>query len=119
MQTSFTLQADFDQIALLSGDGWDHNAHYHQYLLRHVPAHCEAALDVGCGLGTFSRLLARRAGHVVALDLSPRLIALAQERSRQYPSIQYQVWDTPDVLTLEPLLNVLRLALEWVGNGGE
>lgn len=102
MQTSSTIQADFDQIALLSGDGWDHNAQYHQYLLRHVPAHCGAALDVGCGLGTFSRLLARRAGHVVALDLSPRMIELAKERSKQYPNIQYQVAD----------------AMQW-GTGGE
>jgi hypothetical protein len=27
--------------------------------------------------------------------------------------------DTPDVLTIEPLLNVLKLTLEWVRAGGE
>jgi hypothetical protein len=31
----------------------------------------------------------------------------------------HQKWDRPDVLTLEPLLNVLRLSLEWVRSGGE
>lgn len=88
-----TVQADFDRIALLSQVGWDHNEHYHRYLLRQLPAHCEAALDVGCGTGSFSRLLAGRAGRVVALDLSPRMIEVAKERSRQYPNIQFQVAD--------------------------
>lgn len=39
--------------------------------------------------------------------------------TKQQVAFYHQVWDTPDVLTLEPLLNVLKLALEWVGNGGE
>jgi hypothetical protein len=30
----------------------------------------------------------------------------------------HQKWDRPDVLTLEPLLNVLKLTLEWVRQGG-
>lgn len=29
----------------------------------------------------------------------------------------HQKWDRPEVLTVEPLLNVLKLALEWVGSG--
>ena len=88
-----TVQTDFDRIALLSQEGWDHNAQYHGYLLRHIPAYCEAALDVGCGTGSFSRLLAERSGRVVALDLSPRMIEIAKERSKQYPNIQFEVAD--------------------------
>jgi len=88
-----TVQADFDRIALLSREGWDHNAQYHRYLLRHLPAYCEAALDIGCGTGSFSRLLAGRAGRVVALDLSPRMIEVAKARSKQYPNIQFEVAD--------------------------
>jgi len=43
--------------------------------------------------------------------------------SFKYPQ-QWEAWyhqrtDTPDVLTMEPLLNVLKLAFEWVRNGGE
>ena len=40
-----TTQADFDRIALLSREGWDHNTQYHGYLLRLIPAYCEAPLD--------------------------------------------------------------------------
>ena len=88
-----TVQADFDRIALLSPEGWDHNEQYHRYLLRQLPAHCETALDVGRGTGSFSRLLAGRAGRVVALDLSPRMIEVAKERSKQYPNIHFEVAD--------------------------
>lgn len=93
IRTMSTVQADFDQIALLSQEGWDHNGQYHSYLLRHIPAHCEAALDVGCGTGTFSRLLAERAGRVVAVDLSPRMIDIAKKHSEQYQNIQFEVAD--------------------------
>jgi len=88
-----TIQADFDRIALLSQDGWDHNAHYHSFLLKHIPASCEAALDVGCGTGAFSRLLAERSEQVVALDLSPRMVRVAKERSKHYSNIEFQVAD--------------------------
>ncbi len=87
------IQADFDRLALLSQEGRDHNAQYHRYLLRQLPATCEAALDVGCGTGSFSRLLAQRAGRVVAVDLSPRMIEVAKERSKQVPNLQFEVAD--------------------------
>jgi Zn-dependent M28 family amino/carboxypeptidase len=37
----------------------------------------------------------------------------------QMVAFYHQKWDTPEVLTMEPLLNVLKLALEWVRAGGE
>jgi ubiquinone/menaquinone biosynthesis C-methylase UbiE len=87
------VQADFDRIAPLTGEGWDHNSHYHGFLLRQLPAHCTEALDVGCGSGAFSRLLARRSERVLALDLSPRMIEIARERSRAHPNIDFVVGD--------------------------
>ena len=65
-----TIQADFDRIAALSGEQWDHNSHYHGFLLRQLPRHCGAVLDLGCGTGAFSRCLASRADHVLGLDLA-------------------------------------------------
>jgi len=87
------IQADFDRIALLSGNGWNHNSHYHGFLLKQLPPHCANALEIGCGTGAFSRLLASRSDRVLALDLSPQMIRIAKDHSKQYPNIDFQVAD--------------------------
>lgn len=92
------VRADFDRIALLSGEGWDHNSHYQDFLARHIPEPCREALDIGCGTGAFSRLLAKSSDSVLALDLSPNMIGLARERSTRFPNIDFRV---ADVLTME------------------
>jgi hypothetical protein len=38
---------------------------------------------------------------------------------QQIVAFYHQKWDTPEILTLEPLLNVLKLTFEWIRNGGE
>jgi ubiquinone/menaquinone biosynthesis C-methylase UbiE len=91
--TTAQIQADFDRIALLSGVEWDHNNHYHRFLLQQLPAHGSEALEIGCGTGAFSRLLAKRFERVLALDLSPQMIRIAREHSKQDLNIDYLVAD--------------------------
>jgi SAM-dependent methyltransferase len=88
-QTPESIRSDFDRIALLSDETWDHNAHYHGYLLGRIPARCRQILEIGCGAGEFSRLLAPRAEKVLAIDLSPQMIRLARERSKLHPNIDF------------------------------
>lgn len=38
---------------------------------------------------------------------------------QQVIDFYHQKWDRPEVLTIEPLLNVLKLAFEWIRCGGE
>lgn len=38
---------------------------------------------------------------------------------QQMVAFYHQKWDSPEVLTIEPLLNVLKVALEWVRDAGE
>ena len=92
------IQTDFDRLAAFSTDGWDHNSHYHNFLLRHLPPRLDSALDVGCGTGTFSRRLAKRSDRVLGIDLSPEMIRRARERSHAYPNIEYEI---ADVMTQE------------------
>ena len=88
-----TVQADFDRIALLSTDDSNSNNHYHNFLLRHIPLNCLESLDIGCGTGAFSRLLAARSKRVLAIDLSPNMIGVAKARSQKFSNIDFQVAD--------------------------
>ncbi len=38
---------------------------------------------------------------------------------QQMVAFYHQKWDTPEILTIEPLLNVLKLSFEWIRNGGD
>ena len=97
MKTTAQIQADFDKIARVDRpDEWNHNNHYHGFLLSQLPARCQNALEVGCGTGAFARLLAARADHVLALDLSAAMLSLARERSAAFPNIEYVQADVLD-----------------------
>ncbi len=87
-------RGDFDRIAALPEERWDHNQAYKGFLLKHLPASSDMdALEIGCGAGGFTRLLAHRSRRVLALDLSPRMIETARGRSREYDNIEYRVAD--------------------------
>jgi SAM-dependent methyltransferase len=88
------VREDFDRLAVLSeGSVWDHNSHYHPFLLRQLPERLGEALEVGCGTGEFARLLAERSETVLAVDLSPRMIEAARVRSMDHPNVEYLVVD--------------------------
>ena len=88
------VRDDFDRLAVLSeGSGWEHNSHYHPFLLRQLPQCLGEALEVGCGTGEFTRLLARRCDSVLAVDLSPRMIEVARARSKDHPNVEYLLAD--------------------------
>ncbi len=87
------IRNDFDCIALNEQEGWNHNSHYHNFLLKQLPSQCKTVLDIGCGTGEFSRLLAKRADKIIAIDLSPNMIEVAKENSKQYTNIDFQVAD--------------------------
>jgi len=88
-----SVEADFDRLALLDEEGWTANNHYHNSLLKHVPPHCENALEIGCGTGAFARALAKVCSRVVALDLSSEMIRIARSRSGQFNNLEFQLAD--------------------------
>jgi len=56
-------------------------------------------LDAGCGTGALAIEAARRGAHVVAIDLSPTLVALARERAARETgpgSVDFRVGDMLD-----------------------
>src|SRR5262245_39120640 len=87
------IRADFDRLAPLLADEWDHNSHYHDLLLAATPRTFDSALEIGCGTGRFARLLATRAKHVVAIDLSPAMIERARAARTSVDNVDYRVGD--------------------------
>src|SRR2546426_1170195 len=87
------IQKDFDRIAVLAERDNDPGGAYDGFLLRFLPSKCERALEIGCGTGAFTRLLAKRVSHVTAIDLSGEMTRIARQRSVNYPNVEYHVGD--------------------------
>ncbi|MFB7916418.1 class I SAM-dependent methyltransferase [Streptomyces sp. NPDC056061] len=75
---------------------WDHNAHFHRWILRRLPARCDRALDVGSGSGDLARLLATRARAVDAVDADPEIVARARELTVPGTPVTFAVAEAPD-----------------------
>lgn len=93
MENKNEIIKDFNNIAGTDACVWEHNNHYHKLLLKHVPVNCIQALDIGCGRGDFTRLLAQRSQNVLGIDLSPVMIKKAKEQSKVNETIKYEIGD--------------------------
>ncbi|MEV5158469.1 class I SAM-dependent methyltransferase [Streptomyces sp. NPDC053728] len=72
---------------------WDHNAHYHRWLLRRLPRRFGRALDVGSGSGDLARLLAGRATSVEGIDNDPDVVARARDLTAPALPVVFTVQD--------------------------
>jgi SAM-dependent methyltransferase len=87
------IREEFDQIALLTEHHGSESEIYYDYFMQYLPPRLKNALEIGCGSGAFTRLLASRASSVVALDLSPGMMRLAKAHSVGHQNIEYQLGD--------------------------
>lgn len=70
MENYDIVKSDFNEIAELGDDPkWNHNNCYFPQLLRHVPEGAEAFLDIRCGKGELSALLAKKVKKVIAVKM--------------------------------------------------
>jgi SAM-dependent methyltransferase len=89
-----TIRDDFDRIADAGSNAVaDSSPPYLGELLGVLPARIGSAVDLGCGTGDLVRTIADRADRVIGIDLSPRMIALARERSHDRAGVEYQIGD--------------------------
>ncbi|GFH37064.1 class I SAM-dependent methyltransferase [Streptomyces pacificus] len=72
---------------------WDHNAHYHRWILRQLPKRFNSALDVGSGSGGLARLLVSRAGVVHGIDVDAAIVARARELTAPAAPVTFTVGD--------------------------
>jgi SAM-dependent methyltransferase len=82
MENYDIIKSDFNEIAELGSDPkWNHNNCYFPYLLRQIPSGTDVCLDIGCGKGELSALLAKRANRVIAVDLADKMIEYARSNN--------------------------------------
>lgn len=72
---------------------WDHNAHYHRWIMRQVPRRFDRALDVGSGSGDLARLLASRAKTTHGLDADHAIVARARELTAPAAPVTFTAGD--------------------------
>ncbi|MFE3887706.1 class I SAM-dependent methyltransferase [Streptomyces lydicus] len=72
---------------------WDHNVHYHPWILRQLPRRFDTALDIGSGSGDLARLLATRADQVQGIDSDPVIISRAQRLTSPTIPVTFTVAD--------------------------
>ena len=61
---------------------WDHNQHFHGWILRNLPVRRRAAVDVGCGKGLLAGTLAGHFARVTGIDADANMAAAANARLR-------------------------------------
>ena len=71
---------------------WNHNIHFHNYLLRQFPNKSNRALELGCGLGLFAWKLAERSELVDAIDADSEILNEAATQHNA-ANISYQCAD--------------------------
>ncbi|WP_328741600.1 class I SAM-dependent methyltransferase [Streptomyces caniferus] len=97
---------------------WDHNAHYHRWILRQLPRRFPRALDIGSGSGDLARLLAGRAAAVSGIDADPVITARARQLTPATLPVTFTVADAAadvpdgsyDVITCVATLHHLPFA---------
>lgn len=60
----------------------------------------DAVLEIGCGVGRLTRVIAARAASVQALDVSERMLEIAREHNAQLDNVE---WILGDGTTLSPI----------------
>ena len=66
---------------------WNHNDHFHGWILRRLPRRRRRALDVGCGLGTLVGRLRSSGVTVVGLDVDEPMVEATRTRFADDPGV--------------------------------
>lgn len=75
---------------------WNHNEHFHDWILRNLPARRQVAVDIGCGKGVLAGKLATYFTHVTGIDRDEGMAAAASARMRGFPQVSIRRCDFAD-----------------------
>ena len=97
---------------------WNHNEHFHGWILRNLPARRQAAVDVGCGTGVLAGKLAPHFARVTGIDADEGMAAAARARLAGDPRVSIMrcrfdefaaVTSEVDLITMVAVLHHLDL----------
>jgi len=66
---------------------WNHNEHFHGWILRNLPARRHTAIDVGCGSGVLAGKLAAHFTRVIGIDADEGMATAASTRLADTPRV--------------------------------
>lgn len=126
------IEIDFDRIAELEQNKWNHNNHYYNFLLRKIGKRYGRSLEIGCGSGEFCKLLALRSNQVIGVDLSSRMIEKAKKNTsisnisfinRDITECNFEKGSFDCIVSIAtmhhlPYKTILENAKEWLKIGG-
>ena len=72
---------------------WNHNSHYHRFLLTQLPSPIGRALDIGCGHGAFAGLMAEVAAGVDAIDVDGDALSEAHRMQSGHANLKFILGD--------------------------
>jgi SAM-dependent methyltransferase len=75
---------------------WNHNDHFHAWILRNLPPRRRVAVDVGCGKGVLVGKLATHFAQVTGIDRNAGMAAAASARLRGFPQVIIRQCDVTD-----------------------
>lgn len=66
---------------------WIHNEHFHDWILRKLPAQRQVAVDVGCGTGVLAGKLAQHFARATGIDADEGMAATASAHLAGCPQV--------------------------------
>lgn len=67
----------------------------------------KSVLEIGCGLGTLTPSLARRFKRVIGIDISRRMIELAEKKHGNLKNVEFKVMDALNICRLQRKFDVV------------
>jgi SAM-dependent methyltransferase len=109
-----SLRDEFDRLAAFEEqDRFRHAGQYLPWLVGQLPPGAREVVEVGCGAGALTALLAPRVERLLALDLSPAMLAHARRRCAPWPHVELRQLDAhdwrPEPRSLDVVVSVATL----------
>ncbi len=86
---------------------WNHNAAYHDWLVKIAARHRGDVMDVGCGEGLLAQRRAAVSGSVVGIDFDPDSVRRARARLQSIDNASAELMGFEDLDTDERSLDVI------------